>query len=68
MLIAPRENTETRVNSGTQVFGPTQSLDSIFNTNNILRDETFNFAFTLDYNHKFKKEGEKLSASLHHTN
>jgi len=24
-------------------------------------DETFNFAFTLDYIHKFKKEGEKLT-------
>ena len=31
-------------------------------------DETFNMAFTLDYVHKFKKEGEKLLMSAHHTN
>lgn len=68
MLISPRANTETQVNSETQVFGPTKVLDSIFNTENKLRDETFNLAFTLDYSHKFDKEGEKLSASLHHTN
>ncbi len=68
MLISPRENTETSVNSGTQVFGANKVLDSIFNTQNRLRDETFNFAFSLDYIHKFKKEGEKLSANLHHTN
>lgn len=68
ILISPRENTETSVNSGTKVFGANQVLDSIFNTQNRLRDETFNFAFSLDYIHKFKKEGEKLSANLHHTN
>jgi len=68
MLISPRENTETHVNSETKVFGPTKVLDSIFNTENRLRDETFNLAFTLDYIHKFDKEGEKLSSSLHHTN
>ena len=68
MLISPRENTETSVNSGTNVFGANQVLDSIFNTQNRLRDETFNLAFSLDYNHKFKKKGEVLSANLHHTN
>ena len=31
-------------------------------------DETFNMAFTLDYVHKFKKEGERLLMSGHHTN
>jgi hypothetical protein len=68
MLISPRENTETSVNSGTKVFGANKDLDSIFNTQNRLRDETFNLAFSLDYKHKFKKEGEILSANLHHTN
>ena len=68
ILISPRANTETHVNSETKVFGPTKVLDSLFNTENRLRDETFNFAFTLDYIHKFEKEGEKLLASLHHTN
>lgn len=68
ILISPRKNTQTSVNSGTQVFGANKDLDSIFNTENRLRDETFNFAFSLDYIHKFKKDGEKLSANLHHTN
>jgi hypothetical protein len=68
MLISPRENTKTLVNSETEVFAADNTLDSIFNTENKLRDETFNFAFTLDYLHKFKKEGEKFSVSAHHTN
>ncbi|MFD0988679.1 outer membrane beta-barrel protein [Mariniflexile jejuense] len=68
MLISPREHTKTFVNSSTKVFSPNKTLDSIFNTNNGLVDETFNFAFTLDYVHKFKKEGEQLFVSAHHTN
>lgn len=68
MLISPREHTKTFVNSSTKVLNPNKTLDSIFNTNNRLVDETFNFAFTLDYLHKFKKEGEQLSVSAHHTN
>lgn len=68
VLIAPRDNTKTQVNSETSVFGADTVLDSIFKTDNKLRDETFNFAFTLDYVHKFKKTGEKLSVSAHHTN
>lgn len=68
MLFAPRANSKTYVDSETKVFGSTQVLDSIFNTENRLRDETFNLAFTLYYTHKFDKKGEKFSASLHHTN
>jgi len=68
MLISPRENTKTVVNSSTEVFSPSKTLDSIFDTNNRLVDEAYNFAFTIDYIHKFKKEGEKLSVSAHHTN
>ncbi|WP_298238299.1 outer membrane beta-barrel family protein [uncultured Algibacter sp.] len=68
MLISPRENTKTQVNSETEVFGSDKLLDSIFKTDNKLRDETFNIAFTLDYLHKFKKEGETLAISGHHTN
>lgn len=68
MLISPREQTKTFVNSSTQVFSASNALDSIFNTNNRLVDETFNFAFTLDYIHKFKKAGERLLVSAHHTN
>ncbi len=68
MLISPRNNTKTDVNSVTEVFGNTMSLDSTFITENKLRDETYNFALTLDYTHRFKKIGEKFSISIHHTN
>uniref|UniRef100_UPI0040484313 outer membrane beta-barrel protein n=1 Tax=Mariniflexile sp. TaxID=1979402 RepID=UPI0040484313 len=68
MLISPRENTKTVANSLTEVFNASSVLDSTFNTNNSSVDETFNVAFTLDYIHKFKKEGEKLLLSAHHTN
>ncbi|WP_308991920.1 outer membrane beta-barrel family protein [Mariniflexile litorale] len=68
ILISPRENTKTFVNSLTEVYNSNHVLDSTFNTINRLVDETFNLAFTLDYIHKFKKEGEKLLVSVHHTN
>lgn len=68
ILVAPREDTKTRINSLTEVFNSTKVLDSTFNTSNNQVNETFNLAFTLDYTHKFKKIGEKLSVSLHHTN
>lgn len=68
MLISPRKNTQTNSNSITDVFGSNKILDSTFITDNRKVDETFNMAFTLDYIHKFKKEGEKLLISAHHTN
>lgn len=68
ILVAPREATKTGVNSLTEVYNVNKVLDSTFRTINNRVNETFNFAFTLDYTHKFKKEGEKLSTSLHHTN
>ena len=67
MLIAPRDNTQTDVKAVTDVFDANKVLDSTFVTDNMKVDETFNFAFTLDYIHKFKKEGEKLLFSAHHT-
>ncbi|GGD09838.1 TonB-dependent receptor [Hyunsoonleella pacifica] len=66
-LIAPRENSRTRVNSVTEVFGANQALDSTFRTFNNLVSEKFNLAFSLGYQHKFKREGELLSIDLHHT-
>ncbi len=68
ILLKPRDNTKTNTTSETLVFGSNQALDSIFNTSNRLVEETVNLAFTLDYKHKFKKEGELISTSLHHTN
>lgn len=66
-LIAPRENSRTRVNSLTKVFGANMALDSTFRTLNNLVSEKFNLAFSLGYIHKFKREGEQLSIDLHHT-
>jgi len=68
ILIAPRVKTQTDVKALTDVFGANKILDSTFVTDNMKVDETFNLAFTLDYIHKFKKEGEKLLISAHHTN
>lgn len=68
ILATPRKSTKTSVNSLTEVYNSSRVLDSTFNTLNRLVDETFNIAFTLDYVHKFKKEGEKLVGSVHHTN
>lgn len=68
ILLSPRDATKTRINSLTEVFNINKVLDSTFNTVNNQVNETLNFAFTLDYIHKFKKSGEKLSTSLHHTN
>ncbi|MGB5420392.1 outer membrane beta-barrel protein [Algibacter sp.] len=68
MLISPRENTQTNANSVTDVFSNMKELDSTFITDARKVDETFNSAFTLDYIHKFKKEGEKLLIRGHYTN
>ncbi len=68
MLFSPREGSKTRTNASTKVFSADKVLDSTFNTENRLVDETFNLAFTLDYTHKFNKEGAQISASVHHTN
>lgn len=68
ILIAPRDGTKTKVNSLTEVYNINKVLDSTFNTTNNKVNEMFNLAFTLDYIYKFKKVGEQLSASLHHTN
>jgi outer membrane receptor protein involved in Fe transport len=67
LLMSPRDQTKTFVNSLTKVFNPSKVLDSTFNTINRLVDETYNLAFTIDYIHKFKKEGEKLTANAHYT-
>ncbi|KJD32905.1 hypothetical protein PK35_07965 [Tamlana nanhaiensis] len=67
VMLQPRRGTQTDIFSSTQVFDANKNLDSIFDTSNEAVSEKFNLAFTLDYVKKFKKEGEKLSVSLHHT-
>ncbi len=68
ILVSPRENSKTVVKSVTEVLDAFKNLDSIFETSNNSVLETFNFAFSLDYVHQFKKKGEKLSINIHHTN
>ncbi|CAH8286061.1 outer membrane receptor protein involved in Fe transport [Mariniflexile fucanivorans] len=68
ILAAPRERTKTSTNSLTEVYSSSHVLDSMFQTTNKSVYETLNMAFTLDYVHKFNKEGEQLLVSAHHTN
>src|SRR5690606_37247414 len=67
ILLSPRENTKFDANSTTEVFGLNRILDSLFLTDKISVTEALNFAYTLDYVHKFKREGERLSVSAHFT-
>ncbi|GGZ70203.1 outer membrane beta-barrel protein [Algibacter mikhailovii] len=67
MLLAPNEGGRNDVNSLTEIFDSNKVLDSTFETINKAVYETFNLAFTIDYVHQLKKEGEQLSFSAHHT-
>ncbi|AJR04948.1 outer membrane beta-barrel family protein [Siansivirga zeaxanthinifaciens] len=68
IMVAPRRQTKTDRNTITEIYSASNVLDSILQANNKLVEETINLAFTLDYKHAFKKEGEQLLVSLHHTN
>ncbi|MFI1773807.1 outer membrane beta-barrel protein [Thalassobellus citreus] len=68
MLISPRENSKMKSNSITEVFNAINVLDSIFQSTNLRVEEKFNLAFNIDYKHKFKHDGELLTANIHHTN
>ena len=68
MLLAPREGVLNNINSFTDVYDANKILDSTFNTLNRSVAETFNLAFSLDYELQLKKEGEKLAFNAHHTN
>ena len=68
ILASPRENNKSTSNSLTEIFNRIKLLDSTFRTLNRKVDETFNFAFNLDYTHKFNNEGERISMNLHYTN
>ncbi|MDN3667173.1 outer membrane beta-barrel protein [Algibacter miyuki] len=68
LLFLPHSGNDRDINSFTEVFGATGVLDSTFNTQNNVIDKKTNLAFTLDYIHKFKQDGEQVSFSVHHTN
>jgi outer membrane receptor protein involved in Fe transport len=68
ILLSPQTNTKTNVASTTEVYDANYNLDSLFNTANEIVDKRANYAFTLDYTYNFKKVGEKLMISAHHTN
>lgn len=51
----------------TNVFDADRNLDYFFNANNLSRDNKHNLGFDLDYIHRFKKEGEKLTFNSHYT-
>ena len=68
LLISPRKNSKMKSNSITEVFSAINVLDSTFESTNLRVEEKFNLAFNLDYQHKFKHEGELLSVNIHHTN
>src|SRR5690606_26707074 len=65
--LSPRENTKLDAYSITEVFGQNKVLDSLFITDKASVTEALNFAYTLDYVHRFKREGERLSVSAHYT-
>ncbi|MFB9057679.1 outer membrane beta-barrel protein [Mariniflexile ostreae] len=68
MLLQPRRNSKTDVNSLTEVYSPMGIIDSTFRTVNKSVNEGVNLGFTLDYIHKMDREGEKISSSVHYTN
>ncbi len=68
MLFSPKKANTTRINSLTDVLDRNYTLDSLFDTNIKASKRVVNLALTLDYVHKFKKEGEKLLLNIHHTN
>ncbi|MEJ2112250.1 MAG: outer membrane beta-barrel family protein [Flavobacteriaceae bacterium] len=68
ILLSPEKNTKQIANSVTEVYSSTNQLDSTFIADNSLISKKNNLAFTIDYLHKFNREGEKLSISAHHTN
>ncbi|MDU8884716.1 outer membrane beta-barrel family protein [Yeosuana sp. MJ-SS3] len=67
IFLSPEKSTEQTANSTTAVYNSANQLDSTFVTSNSLISKKNNLAFTLDYLHKFKREGEKLLVSAHHT-
>jgi len=68
ILISPEKHTKLDAHSVTNVFDAVKTLDSTFVSDNNIISKKSNLAFTVDYLHKFQREGEKLSFNAHHTN
>lgn len=58
---------EYKIQNRTNVFDANENLEFYFNTTNASDDAKKNLGFDLDYVHRFKKEGEKLSINGHFT-
>ena len=55
------------VRNNTDILDGAQNLDSYLFTDNASNDKKHNLGFDLDYVHKFKKAGERISANAHYT-
>lgn len=65
MLVLPYF--DYRIKNNTDVFDANQALVYYLQTNNNSEDNKYNLGFDLDYVHKFKTAGEKISAHGHFT-
>jgi outer membrane receptor protein involved in Fe transport len=65
MLVIPYF--EYLVNNNTNVFDSNQNLDYYFRTQNASDDDKYNLGFDLDYMHRFRRAGEKLTFNGHYT-
>ncbi|MEL0456382.1 outer membrane beta-barrel family protein [Flavobacteriaceae bacterium SZ-1-7] len=66
-ILAPRNNSKTTSNAVAEIYNSNQLLDSTQSTLNKKVNETINTSIDLNYVHKFKEDGEKITVSLHHT-
>ena len=56
-----------QLKNATNVFDADENLDFYLFTHNETNDDKYNLGFDLDYVHKFRKAGEKLSFNTHYT-
>ncbi|WP_370476205.1 outer membrane beta-barrel family protein [Tamlana flava] len=66
-ILAPRNNSKTTSDAVAEIYNSNQLLDSTQSTLNKKVNETINTSIDLNYVHKFKDDGEKISVSLHYT-
>lgn len=56
-----------KINNHTKVLEANQNLDYYLDASNFSDDDKYNLGFDLDYVHKFKNDGEKISVNAHFT-